>query len=95
MIINNMMIRLKDRSPENIAKTREVLLSMRGQIETLRDLKVDIDIRHEQSSYDLMFVTQYDSKGDFDAYIAHPVHVEVSQYIGSVMDTGASVCYES
>ncbi|OBZ19033.1 stress protein [Bacillus sp. FJAT-27264] len=95
MITNNMMIRLKDRSPENIAKTREVLLSMRGQIETLRDLKVDVDIRHEQSSYDLMFVAKYDSMAGFDAYMVHPFHVEVSQYIGSVIDTGASVCYES
>ncbi|NUU62498.1 Dabb family protein [Paenibacillus agri] len=95
MITNNMMIRLKDRSPENIAKAKEVLLSMRGQIETLRDLRVEINIRHERSSYDLMFVTQYDSMSDLDAYMAHPLHVEVTQYIGSVIDTGASVCYES
>ncbi|MFC3745591.1 Dabb family protein [Paenibacillus sp. GCM10012306] len=95
MITNNMMIKLKDRSPENIAKTREVLLSMRGQIETLRDVKVYVNIRHEQSSYDLMFVTQYDSMAGLDAYSVHPVHVEVVKYIGSVIDTGSSVCYES
>ncbi|MFE4711178.1 MULTISPECIES: Dabb family protein [unclassified Paenibacillus] len=95
MITNNMMIRLKDRSPENIVKAKEVLLSMRGQIETLRDLRVEINIRHERSSYDLMFVTQYDSMSDLDAYMVHPLHMEVTQYIGSVIDTGASVCYES
>jgi hypothetical protein len=95
MITNNMLIRLKDRNPESIAKAREMLLSMRGQIETLLDLRVDVDIRHEPSSYDLMFVAQYDCMADFDAYMVHPVHVEVSKYIGSVIDTGASVCYES
>lgn len=95
MITNNQLIKLKDRSSENIMKARNVLLGMQGKIEFLRDLKVEVDIRHGASSYDILVIAQYDSMKDLEAYIVHPVHVEVSKYIASVLDTSAVVCYES
>ncbi len=45
MITNNLLLKLKDRGSENIAKTRDVLLSMRGKIEYLRDIKAEVNIR--------------------------------------------------
>ena len=95
MITNNLLIKLKDRTNENIAKTRDVLLSMRGQIEVLRDVRVELDIRHGPSSYDLMLIAQFASMQDLEAYLVHPLHVKVAQYIASVLETAASVCYES
>jgi hypothetical protein len=32
MIINNLLLKLKDRSSENIEKARDVLLSMQGKL---------------------------------------------------------------
>ncbi|AGK95511.1 Dabb family protein [Clostridium pasteurianum] len=93
MIINNLFIRLKERNNENIQKTRDVLLSMKGKIETLRDLKVEVDI--SQGDYDLMLITKYDSIDDLNTYLNHPVHVEVSKYIVSVLDKQVSFRYES
>lgn len=95
MITNNLLIKLKERNIENIMKTREVLLGMQGKIEVLRDIKVELDIRYGESSYDMILITQFDSMEDFDTYIAHPIHVEVSKYIAGVLDTGAAICYES
>lgn len=95
MITNNQLIKLKDRSSENITKARDVLLSMQGKIEFLRDLKVEVDIRHGSSSYDILLIAQYDSMADLEAYIVHPVHVEVSKYIAGALETSAVVCYES
>ncbi|HWR44252.1 Dabb family protein [Sporomusa sp.] len=95
MITNNLLLKLKQRDSENIAKTRDVLLSMQGRIETLRDLKVEVNIRHTASSYDLVLIAQFASMEDFEAYLVHPVHIEVSKYIASVLETGAAVCYES
>ena len=94
MIVNNLLIKLKERTNENIAKAKDVLLSMKGKIGVLRDLQVEVDIRHGGSSYDLMLITKFDSMEDLDTYLIHPVHVEVSKYIGSVLETGASICYE-
>jgi hypothetical protein len=95
MIINNLLLKLKERNPEHIAKARDVLLSMQGKIEFLCDLQVEVDIRHGGSSYDILLITKFASMEDFDAYLIHPIHVEVSKYIGSVLETGAAVCYES
>ncbi|HEX7475170.1 MAG TPA: Dabb family protein [Dehalococcoidales bacterium] len=95
MITNNMLLKLKKRDNETIAKARDVLLSMQGKIEYLRDLKVHTDIGHGAASYDIAVIAQYASMKDFDAYLVHPVHIEVSKYIGSVLDSVAAVCYES
>ncbi|HEY3423833.1 MAG TPA: Dabb family protein [Negativicutes bacterium] len=95
MITNNLLLKLKDRGSENIAKTRDVLLSMRGKIEYLRDIKAEVNIRHGESSYDIILITQFASMEDLDAYLVHPVHVEVSKYIAGVLAAGAAVCYQS
>ena len=93
MITNNLFIRLKERNKEDIEKAREVLFSMKGKIETLKDIKVEIDIR--QGQYDIMLIAKYDSIEDLNYYLVHPVHVEVGKSIVSVMDSQVSLCYES
>lgn len=95
MITNNLLIRLKDRSSENIRKTQDVLLRMRGKIEPLSNLQVEVNIRQTASSYDIALIAQFDSMEDLEAYLIQPLHVEVSQYIATVLESGASVCYDN
>lgn len=95
MIINNQLLKLKDRSSESIAKARDILLSMQGKIEYLRDLKVEVDIRHGAGAYDLLMIASYDSMADLEAYIVHPVHKEVAKYFADALESSAVVCYES
>jgi hypothetical protein len=94
MITNTLLIKLKEQNQETIEKTKSVLLSMEGKIEALRGIQVQSDIRHGASSYDILLITHFNSMEDMDAYLADPVHVEVSKYIASVLESGASVCYE-
>ncbi len=94
MIINNLLIKLKERDNIKVKQARDALLSMNGKIETLCDLQVKLDIRHEASSYDILLITYFSSMEDMKAYLVHPVHVEVANYIAGVMASGASVCYE-
>ena len=95
MLTNTLLIKLKEQNNDIIIKTRAMLLSMKGKIDVLCDLYVEVDIRHGESSYDILLITKFASREDMDTYLVHPVHVEVSKYILSVMETGASVCYES
>lgn len=95
MVTNNLLLKLKDRSRENIEKTRDVLLGMRERIEFLRDLKIEVNIRPGASAYDIILIARYDSMEDLEAYLIHPVHVEVSKYIAGVLESSAAVCYES
>lgn len=94
MIVNNLLITLKDRDAENIRKTQEALLSMKGKIETLIDIQAEINIRPSKTAYDLILITKFESLQGLDTYLTHPVHLEVAKYIVSVLDTQASVCYE-
>ncbi|WP_238861631.1 Dabb family protein [Clostridium sp. YIM B02569] len=93
MIINNLLLKLKNRDIDNIKKTQEVLLSMRGKIEVLIDIQSEINIRPGESNYDIILITKFASLEDLDKYLIHPNHLEVAKFIGSVLDTQASVCY--
>ena len=94
MITNNLFHELKERNSENIAK-RGMMLSMQGKIDFLRDLKVELDIRHGESSYDIMLIARFTSMKDLDAYLVHAGHVKVAKYIASVLESAAAVCCES
>jgi hypothetical protein len=93
MITNILLLKLKDR--ENIAAAKDKLLGMKGKIEFLRGLRVETDVRHGASSYDIALIVEYDSMEDLNAYLVHPIHVEVGKYIGGVIESQAAVCYES
>ncbi len=95
MITNNQLIKLKDRGGASIAKARELLLGMAGKIGLLRDLQVEADIRHGAASYDLLMIARYDSLADLEAYITDPVHREVAQQLGTMIESSAVVCYET
>lgn len=95
MITNNLLIKLKERNNENIAVIKAELLSMKEKIEVLQDLQVQSDILNNESSYDILLITKFSSLDDMNAYLTHPVHIELSKYIQSVMATVAAVCYES
>lgn len=95
MITNNLLIKLKTRNEENVARAKEVLLSMKGKIDVLKGIQVETDIRNSESSYDFLLVTHFTSMADMEAYLIDPVHVKVSKYIGGVIEAGASVCYEA
>jgi hypothetical protein len=94
MIVHSLFLKLKDRSSENIGKTRQILLNMRGKIEQMRDLKVEPDILHGPSSYDLALFARFDTMADFNAYLPHPVHVEVGRQIQDSLAEAAAVCFE-
>ncbi len=92
MITHIVLFKLKD--PHNIIKARDVLLGMKGKIPQLRHLEVGIDVLHSERSYDLALVTKFDTLDDMKIYQAHPVHLDVSNYISSVRESSITVDYE-
>lgn len=95
MITHIVFFKLKDRSPENIQRTRDVLADMEGKIPQLRSLEVGIDVVRSERSYDIALVARFDSLEDLRAYNDHPVHQEVIKYIATVKDVSLAVDYES
>ena len=94
MIVNNLLLKLKNKDTENIKKTQKVLLGMKGKIEALLDIQVELNIRPGQTAYDIILITKFASMEDMNAYLSHSAHLEVAKFIGNVLETQASVCYE-
>lgn len=87
------LFRLRDRSPESIARAVEVLHSLAGKIAVLRVLEVGADVVRSQRSYDIGLIARFDSLADMEAYQVHPVHQDVLAYMRTVMETSIAVDY--
>jgi hypothetical protein len=93
MIVNNLLIKLKDNSKEKLEEAKNVLLGLKGNIPVLLDSRVEVDINAGKSSYDIMLINNFNSPDDLQTYLDHPVHVKVAEYIASVLEKAASLCY--
>jgi hypothetical protein len=95
MVTHIVFFKLSDQSPENVEKTRDMLMSMGGKISLLRHLEVGVDVVRSERSYDLALVTKFDSLEDLQAYVVHPYHAgEVVPYMKSVAASVVAVDYE-
>ena len=94
MIVNNLLIKLKDNSREKLEEAKNVLSGLKGNIPVLLDSRVEVDINAGKSSYDIMVINSFNSPDDLQTYLDHPVHVKVSGYITPAMEKAASLCYE-
>ncbi|WP_239617593.1 Dabb family protein [Cohnella mopanensis] len=95
MITHIVLFKLKDRSPESVANTAQVLRDMEGKIDVLRHLEVGMDVIHSDRSYDIALYTKFDSMEDLQVYQVHPVHKKVIEHMLSVREASVSVDYES
>ncbi|WP_020616970.1 Dabb family protein [Paenibacillus daejeonensis] len=95
MITHIVLFKLKDRSPESVQATADVLRNMEGKIEQLKKLEVGTDVLHTERSYDIALTTVFDSLDDLQAYQVHPVHQKVIEHMSQVRDSAVSVDYES
>ncbi|MCR8641357.1 Dabb family protein [Paenibacillus sp. N1-5-1-14] len=93
MFTHVVCFKLKDRSPEAIEVTRQVLANMEGKIPQLRYIEVGTDVLRSDRSYDLVLITKFDSQADMEAYQVHPAHLEVGAHMKQVLD-GTSVAVD-
>ncbi|EXX89440.1 stress responsive protein [Paenibacillus darwinianus] len=95
MITHIVLFKLKDGSPESIARTAGVLKAMEGKIEELKHLEVGTDILHSERSYDIALITKFESMQALEAYQVHPEHKKVIEHMQEARETSVSVDFES
>lgn len=84
--------KLKDNSSENIRKTYDVLMSMKGKCPQLRSIFVGIDFLHSQRSCDIMLEVEVDDRAALDAYQADEYHCSVVKtYMKTVVESAVSM----
>jgi len=95
MIAHIVLFKLKEASAENVAKAKELLLSMDGKVPMLRHLEVGIDVIRSERSFDVALYTKFDSLADLQAYQVHPYHADVvASYMRANSAAVAAADYE-
>ena len=79
MVKHIVFMKFPDSSLAKIAK--EKLLSMKENIEVLKDIEVGIDFSRSERSYDLALVTVFENKEDLEKYRVHPYHQEIVKWL--------------
>ena len=95
MFTHVVFFKLTDRTPKNVQKLREVLLSMTGKIPQIKHMEVGVNAVPSERAFDVVLFQRFDSLHDLQAYQAHPNHQEVLKYVLAVTASRASVDYES
>ena len=85
MVKHVLFVKLKDNSPEQCQKLKEMFLSMKDEIDFVRDVQVGIDFLHSERSYDVVLELVVDDREALQAYQVHPYHADVVKpYVLSV-----------
>jgi hypothetical protein len=87
------LFKLKDRSPENVARTAEKLRTLDGNVPTLNSIEVGVNVVHSDRAYDIGIVTRFDDLAAMEAYQVHPFHQDVLAYMKRVTETAVAVDY--
>lgn len=79
---------------ENAKKMKTDLEALKNKIDFLRFIQVGINFNSTDSAYDIVLVTEFDSRADLEAYQIHPEHKAVGVFVRSVVEKRAVVDYE-
>lgn len=93
MLTHVVLFKLKDRSPEAIEITKQVLLNMDGKIDVLKHLEIGTDVLHLERSFDIALIAKFANRDDLNKYDENPLHLEVKAHMKKVLD-GTSVCVD-
>ncbi len=95
MIKHIVCFKLKDNSLEFCKKTKDILLSMKGNVPMLVDIQVGIDFLHSPRSYDIILETYFKSKEDLEAYQKDPYHCSVVKtHMHASQEASIAIDYE-
>ena len=95
MIKHIVCFKLKNNSPEECEKPKEILLSMQGKVPELRGITVGVDFLHSERSYDLILEVLLDNAAALESYQNDPYHCSVvKKHMHSVRESSVAVDYE-
>ena len=95
MIKHIVCFKLKDNSPEECFKAKEVLLSMQGNVPMLRGIEVGVDFLHSDRSYDLILQVLLDDAQALEDYQNDTYHCSVVKtHMHSVREACVAIDYE-
>lgn len=94
MIKHIVCFKLKDNSKENVEKTADILRSMEGKVDLIRDIEVGVDFLHSERSYDIILQVTLDDEAALEQYQNDEYHCSVvKKHMHAVRETSVAVDY--
>ncbi|ULQ59593.1 Dabb family protein [Brucepastera parasyntrophica] len=78
---------------ENCRIVKDLLEALTPVVPSIRKLEVGINAYPSDSSADLVLISEFDSKEGLDAYVKHPEHLRVNDYVSKVRLMRTAVDY--
>lgn len=95
MIKHIVCFKLKDNSEEMLSKTKLILMSMKDNVPTVKDIEVGVDFLHSPRSYDIFLAVTLESREALDEYQNDTYHVEVvKKHMHAVMESSVALDFD-
>lgn len=97
MLHHIVMWKLKDFAEGNSKKENALLMKSKFEklvpgIKEIKKLEVGINMSSSQySNFDFVLDTWFENYADMEVYQKHPMHIEISDWIGKIRETRAAV----
>ena len=94
MIKHVVCFKLKEPNEELLQKTKELLLTMKGNIPEVVDVQVGLDFLHSARSFDILLEVTLEKMDDLDVYQNSAYHVDVIlKHMKAIMEKSIAVDY--
>ena len=95
MLRHIVCFKLKDNGTEMCNKTRDILLSMEGNVPMLKGIEVGVDKLHSARSYDIILQVTLEDMDALDAYQNDDYHCSVvKKHMHAVSEASIAIDYE-
>ncbi|MCC7193041.1 MAG: Dabb family protein [Phycisphaeraceae bacterium] len=91
MFEHYVMFKLKEHKASELQPFIARLKQLKDDVPTIRELKVIPNERKGRKSHDLLYIARFDDVAGFEAYMTHPRHVPVIQYVDEICSSVADV----
>ncbi|MFA6064694.1 MAG: Dabb family protein [archaeon] len=100
MIKHIVMWTLKENAEGNTKERNAVLIkekleALYGKVPQIKKIEVGINYRHEKEDYDVVLISEFETKKELDEYQKHPIHNIAAEFIGKVRDKRVCVDFET
>lgn len=83
----------EENKSENLKKSKEMLEALMGSVPTLKSMEVGVNFCEEVRAMDLSIITEFEDKEGLDLYANHPEHLNVVDFIKTVVKASKVVDY--
>ncbi len=95
MIKHVVCFKLRDPNENLLKETKDLLLTMKENIEVVEEVQVGLDFLHSERSFDILLEVTLKSKEDLDIYQFSDYHVNVIlKHMKAIIEKSIALDYE-